>query len=330
MGIVGTREGHRRRGLMRRLSQEFDRALVDRGFDLAVIQGIAGFYDRFGYRYALPLENHVNLPLHLVPDPPGGPDRGFRQAGVEDIPFLLEQDAAYRGGFGIASRREEPEWRYLLTDGRLSGHGSQFWIGEDPDTGGRWYARIPEKGFGTGLILSEISEGIDRSGLARVLALAGRLAAERGKPYLRLNLHNDAAPARLSVALGASPGRPYAWQVKLPDPVAFLRRIGPALEQRLAASPVSGYSGRLRLDLYRDGIDLEWDRGVLTGVAAASGDCHDRLAVPVDLLAPLVLGYRSWQELQHVRPDLVPRSGVAGLLADALFPPQRAWIYQQY
>jgi hypothetical protein len=50
----------------------------------------------------------------------------------------------------------------------------------------------------------------------------------------------------------------------------------------------------------------------------------------VDLLPPLFLGYRGWRELQHVRPDLGPRSALAGLLADALFPACRAWIYQRY
>jgi predicted N-acetyltransferase YhbS len=68
MGIVGTQEKHRGRGLMRLLNTEFDKTLNDEKFDLAVIQGIPGFYHQFGYYYAIPLENHINMPLHLIPE----------------------------------------------------------------------------------------------------------------------------------------------------------------------------------------------------------------------------------------------------------------------
>jgi predicted acetyltransferase len=67
MGLVGTQENHRGRGLMRTLNREFDKTLDEEKFDLAVIQGIPGFYHQFGYHYAIPLENHINMPLHISP-----------------------------------------------------------------------------------------------------------------------------------------------------------------------------------------------------------------------------------------------------------------------
>jgi predicted acetyltransferase len=42
MGIVGTQEPHRGKGFMGMLAREFDRTLLDEGWDLAVIQGIPG------------------------------------------------------------------------------------------------------------------------------------------------------------------------------------------------------------------------------------------------------------------------------------------------
>ena len=68
MGIVGTLEDHRHRGLMRALNAEFDRTLGNERFDIAVIQGIPGFYHHFGYHYAVTMENHVNLPLYAIPE----------------------------------------------------------------------------------------------------------------------------------------------------------------------------------------------------------------------------------------------------------------------
>ena len=49
MGIVGTLKAHRGQGLMRILNKEFDKTLEEEKFDLAVIQGIPGFYHQFGY-----------------------------------------------------------------------------------------------------------------------------------------------------------------------------------------------------------------------------------------------------------------------------------------
>jgi len=90
MGIVGTGEGHRNRGLMRLLSREFDATLAEEGFDLAAVQGIPGFYRRFGYYYSIPLEPHIDIPLHLVPDSAGdGGAYNFRLAKAEDAPFLV-------------------------------------------------------------------------------------------------------------------------------------------------------------------------------------------------------------------------------------------------
>ena len=41
--------------------------------------------------------------------------------------------------------------------------------------------------------------------------------------------------------------KPYAWYVRVPALPEFLRRLAPALEQRLASSPVVGHSGEMRV-----------------------------------------------------------------------------------
>jgi hypothetical protein len=56
MGLVGTLEPYRHRGLIRTLNEHFTTLLHTEGFDLSHIQGIPYFYRQFGYEYALPLE----------------------------------------------------------------------------------------------------------------------------------------------------------------------------------------------------------------------------------------------------------------------------------
>lgn len=342
MGLVGTRPSHRGTGVMRALSEEFARVVIDEGFDLSAIQGIPGFYHRLGYHYAIPLENHINVPLHLLPDEHAEDGYTVRAAGLDDIPVLLCEDDRYRAAYGISALRDEATWRYLLTDSRKTEYGSTFWILENPARGETFYARLPETGFGAGLIVGEISETITSSALMALLTFCRTQAAERIKPFIRLNVHPDSGPGRMAAALGAEPGAPYAWQVKIPDRVRLLQKLTPILERRLADSPFRIFSGTLRLDFYTSKIDLLWSSGRLTGVGP--GDEADRertLCIAGDLFAPLCLGHRTWRELQHNRPDIFPAnqytsphaspaSDITGMMFDTLFPPVRSWIHEQY
>ena len=331
-GIVGTLEAHRGRGLMHQLNTEFDLTLQEEGFDLAMIQGIPGFYQQFGFHYALPLENHINVALHTISGKEDGARDTFtiRLADTADIPFLLQQDEIYRSRFSVATVRDESNWRYLLTESRATEYGSEFWIMEQQGVGPRFYCRIPKDGFGTGLIVSEISDDISFGAMEELLRFCGQKAQERDKPYIRLNLHSDSSAGRMAVAMGAEAGKPYAWQVKLPDLPGYLKKIGPVLEKRLRQSPLSGYSGALRLNLYKQSVDLVWKDGKLIEVRPGQGECSDALNLGADMFAALGLGHRSWRELRHIRPDTYPSSGQSALLIEALFPPTTSWIHEQY
>ncbi len=345
MGIVGTGEGHRNKGLLRRLCQEFDATLEEEGFDLAVVQGIPGFYGRFGYHYSIPLEPHIDIPLHLVPDSAGDGDGGaydFRLAGTEDAPFLVGEDERYRRSNLLSVFRDEEVWRYLLTFSPKIACGSEFWIMEGRKTEEKYYFRISRQGFGAGLIVSEISEGISDDGLTSLFAFCKNKCAQRDKPYIRLNLASGSTAAKTAVSFGASVGRPYAWQIKIPDKTRFLTRIAPVLEARLKESSLAGFTGTLRLDLYKEQIDLNWSDGKLESVTSGGeNECENALFIPEDLFAPLLLGHRTWQELQYTRPDIFPAMLYVGpgvdsasdktkRLIDALFPAERSWVYEQY
>jgi predicted N-acetyltransferase YhbS len=347
MGIVGTGEAHRNKGLMRILSREFDATLEEEGFDLAVVQGIPGFYRRFGYYYSIPLEPHIDIPLHLVPDSTGDGDGDggaydFRLAGTEDAPFLVEEDERYRRSNFLSVFRDERVWRYLLTFSPKIACGSEFWIMEGRKTEERYYFRISRQGFGAGLIVSEISEKISDDALTSLFAFCKKKCAERYKPFIRLNLALESTAAKTAISFGASVGRPYAWQIKIPDKKRFLIKIAPILEARLKESSLASFSGILRLDFYREQIDLIWSQGRLESVTSGGEEeCSNTLFLSEDLFSALVLGHRTWRELQRVRPDIFPAmlyvgSGTDGAsdktarLIDALFPAERSWIYEQY
>jgi predicted N-acetyltransferase YhbS len=342
MGIVGTREGHRNKGLMKLLNTEFGATLEEERFDLAVVQGIPGFYCRLGYYYSIPLETHIDIPLHLVPHLADEEAYGFRLAETGDIPFLVGEDERYRRSNFLSAFRDEALWNFLLTYSQKTEYGSEFWIMEGRKTGERRYFRIPREGFGAGLIVSEISEGISDDALLNLLAFCKKRCRERDKPYIRLNLSIESIAAKTAISFGAHGGKPYAWQIKIPDKARFLEKMAPILERRLGESSFAGFCGVIRLDFYTEKIDLCWSNGRLDSVSSGGEEeCDKTLCISEDLFAPLVLGHRTWRELQHTRPDIFPAmeymgSGVdtasdkTARLIDILFPAERSWIYEQY
>ncbi|MGY8827130.1 MAG: GNAT family N-acetyltransferase [Candidatus Latescibacterota bacterium] len=314
MAIVGTLEEHQGRGLMRRLNSDFDQALAEGGYDLAMIQGIPGFYGQFGYNYALPLENHINMPLHAIGETKAG--YAVRRASNADIPFLLREDAAYRAAFSLSVHRDKAIWDYMLNASADTEYASEFWLLERGEQ--RFYFRVQQEGFGAGLIISEVSEDISAEGMGALLAFGKKKAIERDKPYIRFNLSNDSRPGKLVCSYGAEAGDLYTWQIKIPDKKRLLQKATPLLEKRLAASSFAGLSARLRLDFFREKIDLIWQDGKLIGIETGSGDAEHSFCINANLFPALCLGHRSWQELRHVQPDIFPAGGLGGVSRSAL------------
>ena len=326
MGIVGTHTDYQGRGLQRILNKEFDKTLEEDGFDLAIIQGIPGFYGQFGYFYSIPLENHINLHFHMLPFSHDG--YSFRLAELDDIPFLMQEDEAYRAQYAFSAVRNEAKWRYMLTESLETEYGSEFWIMESG--GEKFYCRITQDGFGEGLIVSEISEGISTPALQAFFAFCKEKAQERDKPYIRLNLHYEATAARMAFGLGAKEGRPYAWQIKIPDVICLLKSMTPVLEKRIMASAFKDYTGTFRLEFYKSSVDMVWEKGKLKSVCKADGDADDSFDMNSQLFPALALGHRSWQELRHIQPDIFVGSAESALFLETLFPKKASWIHEQY
>lgn len=328
MGVVGTLEEYRGRGLQRALNARFDALVRAGGFDLSHIQGIPYFYRQFGYEYAAPLEAWWRLELHMPPAAPPASGHACRPATPDDTPALARlYDEAARA-LDLAALRDEATWRYLLGPALATETAAETWVVADTAGAPAGYFRVARHGFGDGLIVAEASLLGHDAALA-ALAAIGRIAHERGKPFVRMNLPADTPLVAVARGLGAYDGGAYAWQVRLPDPAALLRRLAPALEARVAASLYAGLNRDVVISLYRRALALRFAGGRLAAVEAAPADAPADLRLPPQLLAPLLLGHRSLAEIAHMYPDASsPRSSQP--LIDALFPRMRAWLYQPY
>ncbi len=330
MGIVGTDPAYRRRGLIRTLDRRFKELLTAEGYHLSHIQGIPYYYRQFGYEYALPLEGEWRVELHDVPaePPPGARAVTFRQATVEDIPALARLYDEAMADIPIHAARDGAIWRYLLTHATETATARETWLVLDDAGATLGYWRIERGGFGTGLNVDDCSRLPHDAALA-VLVFLKRLATERGKPTIRLNLPGGHPLVRTAQAWGARDLGHYAWQIHIPDVPRLLRQLAPIFERRIAGSMFAGLTRAVTLDMYRTHTTLHFERGKLTRVEPGGADCQADLRLPPSLIAPLALGYRTWRALREPYPD-VACEGQSQPLIDTLFPRVEAFIHTIY
>lgn len=330
MGIVGTLEAYRKRGLVRALNQRFSELLREGGYEMSQIQGIPYFYRQFGYEYAMPLEPHWRVELDTIPDPESSAHQRHhvRPATVDDIPLLARLYDENAATLDIRAERDAEIWRYLLGPSNQTEMAAETWLLPAEDGMPAGYLRVARHGFGTGLIVSETSL-LTLETAEAVLRFLKALAVERRKPYIRLNLPTNNLLVERARWRGSESGNAYAWQLRVPDPARLFRTLAPVLERHLAASPLAGLTRTLRIDLYRSSLALRFEAGRIAVVDGDAGEPAGTLRLPPPLLAPLVTGYRTFAELERFYPD-VGADGVAGSLAAILFPEMQSFLFTIY
>jgi hypothetical protein len=328
MGIVATLEAYRHRGLVRAQAARHAELLREGGFDLSHIQGIPYFYRQFGYEYAMPLEGGWHVELRQAPDAPDdAPAYAFRQATLDDLPLLVQLYDAATAGLAIHTVRDEAEWRYLLGPSTRTEMAAETWL-VSLDSTPVGYFRVPNHGFGEGLIVNEASR-LDAEAALATLRHVKALSAEREKAYIRLCLPGDSALIQAARCRGAHDQGHYAWQIKLVDVGRLLQKLAPVLERRIAGSPFAGLTRDVCLNLYREAFEMRFRAGKLSEVVPLGFSDRGGIRVPPLLLAPLLLGYRSREELAQAHHDFSVR-GEWQPLADVLFPKMASFLYTIY
>jgi len=329
MGIVGTKEKYRRRGLIRAQVDYLKEKLAERGFHLSHIQGIGYFYRQFGYEYTLPLQGGYRVELHRVPElkEDEKPDFTCRLAIAADLPIMkrLYHEAAQ--DLGISACRDDAIWEYLLEHSPNTDTACEGWVVEDADKKVIGYFRIEKHGFSPGVNVNEVSRLSYNAALA-VLRQLKKLATEREKPYIRLVLPRNCVLMQAALYHGAHDIGTYAWQIHIPDMARLLSAIGPVLERRLAESPFSGLTEEVKLNFYREAVALNFVDGKIKKVQKLDS-ADGSICVPPRAAVPLVLGYRSREELGDSWPDLSMPPKEAYLI-DILFPKMASHIYTTY
>ena len=351
--MVVTDPDYRNRGLIRAIFAALHERSAAHGEAVQVITGIPYFYRQFGYEYALDLEGGRIVYPAMIPPAPAGPEPyALRDATTDDIPFIAAIYDRQRRDSLVSATISEDYWRYAFADFSTPTHPAgafhrQWDLRIIVDGAGTacGYVRIGTQTYEGKLYCWEIAarEGVSLAAVAlpilRALlplgeeaAIAARTAGEGGEVFTQIILCMEREHPLYAVLGDMVAPRfvePYAWYVRVPDLAGFLWTIAPALERRLASSPLATYSGELRLDFFRDGLRLAFADGKLAAIEPWRRPIwgeRQHAAFPPLVFLKLVFGHRSLAELRDAFPDIrVGQGEVEGLL-EALFPKRHSRV----
>jgi hypothetical protein len=347
--LVGTLPEYRNKGLVRQQFEVIHAWSAARGHLMQGITGIPYYYRLYGYEMAVNLgAGRAGFLAHVPRLPEGAPEPyRVRPARESDLPFMAEIYARGSRRSLLNCERDEAMWRYELDGKRprninrvvlltietpegAPGAGAPVgFLGHPPFMWGAMLAAV----------LYELKPGVSWAAVTptvvRYLEQAGNELVARGEgsvPFDAYGFWLGTEHPVYEVLHDRLPRvrQPYAWYVRVPDLPAFLRRITPVLERRLAGSPLVGHTGELKITFYRSGLRLAFESGRLASVeewrpepVGHSGGA----AFPGLTFLQLLLGYRSLEELTYAFPDCTASGDVPWALLNALFPKQGSDIW---
>ena len=343
--MVATLPEYRNRGLVRALFAMIHARSAAEGHLVQAITGIPYFYRQFGYEYVLDLEGSRIAPVAAIPDKPADAPEPFalRLATLDDTPQLMAFYARSRGDSLVWNEAPETFWRHHIAawdDPHVQNdplrtilHGRLYMI-VTSDGAAVGYSRVAAKRWNEklqvwGLHLEPgVNWHVAAPCLLRALRACGQAlpaVEDNTKPFSTIEFmlgRTHPLYVMLEDILPLRTIQPYAWYIRVPDIPAFIWRIAPVLEARLAASLLAGYSGEVKIDFYRGGLRLVFAGGKLTEIAPwrapAYGDDADA-GCPALVFLQLLFCYRSLAELRAFFPDVWANATAARLL-EVLFP----------
>ncbi len=339
--LVGTDPHYRNRGLVREAFAVIHAWSRQRGELVQVITGIPYFYRQFGYEMGLNLSGGRAGYAPQVPKLKEGQSEpyAFRPAVAEDIPFLLEMDALSQKRSLVSALRDAAYWRNELFE-KSKENVNRVDVRVISDSAGQrvGYLAHPGSVWGANMMLTayQLAQGISYLAVSpsviRYLWSVGQEYAQARERTLEgfgfwLGSEHPAYTAAAQWLVRTR--KPYAFFVRVPDLPAFLMRISPVLEQRLAESLIAGYTGELKVSFYRDGICFNFEQGRLVSVAPWKPQLpkdEGEAAFPDLTFLQMVFGYRTFEELAYAFADCWAKDE-AQLLLNVLFPkkPSDVW-----
>ena len=339
--FVATEPEYRRRRLVRKQFDVIHAVSAQRGELMQGITGIPWYYRLFGYEMALDLEaNRILDGVHIPSRKKGQPETcRLRARSTDDNAFIQE---LYRYAIDrrvFACPRSASMWEYEF-EGRSEGSGARFewsiiedlagtqlgYVGYFPifwdfsDIPCFWVAQLELKpGIGYLYLMPSLLRAL--WGITKKTSLVKDGKNRKAKSIIFTLGRNHRAYMAMPKSVLRNEDS-YAWYIRIPDVIAFLQHIRPALEKHLVGTVAEAYTGELKLNFYRSGLRMKFEAGRISEI---SRWCTD----PVEDGDAQFPGMAFWQLLcgRCRSSELTSRfadcsaTDRAAVLIDCLFPP---------
>ncbi len=324
--MVATCSDYRQLGLVRKQMAYYHRWADQRGFDLCIIEGIPYYYRQYGYTYAVDHRCYDRLLTTAIPNEITGPqDISVTPAALRDIPDLITGYQDAMASMDFYTIRYETYWQYLLTQAHypvqvLKKSDSERFLGYFVPV------KIGEKS------LRVIDLFLPDSHCAQAVL---RWLADQDKESLQLGWPKDSPLVLAAQEYGSEKTPGYQWLFRIPNIPAFLQKLGPVFEKRLASSGFDRLTRSFQINLFRCAYQMDFSEGSLKkvrnlGFVDSSIGCDGGdLCIPQDAFVRLLLGYRELAALYDAWPDIVPKPESLDLI-NVLFPPVQAHLSMPY
>jgi N-acetylglutamate synthase-like GNAT family acetyltransferase len=325
MEIVGTLPEYRNQGLIRKLNDVFNQRVEEYKLPLVVIIGIAYYYRKYGYEYAIPNGGVLTVAKDLVPS---------LDSGEKELVIIKKVRSSTISDY-LKCRKKENSYLNFYRDLNVE-EMKYFGKGKLGEELARIFYLVKQGNNYVGCFSLTVAwksleiQGLwveDLSVIPSILRYAKKVAIDKELP-LRINKpSNPAITSYLERNLRSKFRRPYAWYVKIPSIPQFLMTIKPVLNKRLAKSDFHKFNETLRLSCYNEGYELSFNKGKLIKVKRINqqGIKNMHVALPPMVVYQLLMGYRSFEELERIYPDVNGRPFHIPLV-NVLFPKIRAMI----
>jgi hypothetical protein len=337
---VGTHPDYRRNGLIRTQFEVVHEWSAARGEMAQAITGIPWYYRQFGYEMAMMLVGgRVGYQPH-VPQLKEGECEPYRvrPATESDLPFITAVYGRLAERQPIFCLRDETQWRYELR-GRSARNMNERHLRVIETAEGEPVGFLGHVGLlidaRMWLASYELKPGIPwlavtPSVMRYLWAVGEEYAARDGQKCETFGFALGVEHPTYALFADQLPQvrKPYAWYIRVPDLVGFVRHVAPALERRLAGSDAAGYTGALKISFYRTGLQLAFEQGRLAEAAAWPPAPEGGAAAFPDLtFLQLLFGYRSVDELDHAFADYWVSNSETRAVLNALFPQRHSDVW---
>ena len=316
MGFVGTLEKYRGKELIVELNELYEHIMAEKGYIVSVIRGIPYYYRKLGYEFAIPLDHRMVLSPSKIPSD----DLEFlniRKAHLNDIDLIANKYNQYYEDFFISNLFDKDCYISKFINDKYNEFKASTYLIE---MGGKSIAY-----FTFGKSYDNLAYDLKTSHINR--EFTKEITSIENPDQIDLAVREDTDLAELIGELGGTTYYTYVWQVKIPNLKLYLEKIKQILENRIYNSNFQGLTQDLRISNYKKTIIISFNNGHISTIKMAKGypkegSCD--LQIPGSILFKLILGDRSFEEINHIIKDAMIKRESREII-NVLFPKENSY-----